>query len=452
MPRGRVGDVTSCCLHTQTSGPQWRKKDFKEALQFLSSVWECYGQHSWPHTNSYFDTTQKPDSSPPKVYIFFQLSEFRQHFELDLDFLRHMEKSEETQSEIEELKPSVNAVEFIDSIVPRDLDQCVFADSLVTVSNSDKELGDFSVSVTEASYNEELCYLLHANSHGMIDGIPCGTTIVAYISGRLEILEENHHEYVKLDSHTLDRKLHLVRQHEQLVVNRIISEKEGVKTETLTFPLSSLKGFVSEASNFLILRILARKKIVPENMTFLSFNEDTVISKSVYRTLGWKKQMIGEELVDIFGIERAVSSSKDIPTTWHCYFLSDGHLASRVQLGSPAMMKILHLPLMLDGVEKDQHSVFEKKPLQWDEDMELYSKFLDRKEELKADYLSYVRQHPELKALMADFLQFLLLRKPQDVFSFARDFFAPFSSQSPPGNPCEDSQNIKIPEILDNKP
>ncbi len=174
--------------------------------------------------------------------------------------------------------------------------------------------------------------------------------------------------------------------------------------------------------------------------------------------------------------------------------------------------------LLLISAEKDQIPVFEKKPLIWEEDMELYSKFLDRKvfitfnelvinviyysrwyiyiypwspwwnsetqylistwqyisleylwisykephrinfstskqicdsfhsfmtqEELKADYSSYVRQHPELKALLADFLQFLLLRKPQDVFSFARDFFAPFASQSPPGKSHKDSQNF----------
>ncbi|XDV36197.1 hypothetical protein PO909_006025 [Leuciscus waleckii] len=337
------------------------------------------------------------------------------------------------ENETEELKASVNAVEFIHGIGSRDLEDCLFADSLVTVSDSGRELGDFSVSVTKASYNEELCYMLHANSHGTIDDIPCGTSIEAYISRNLEILEENHHEYVKLEKQTVDRKVHIVRQDDQLVVNRINSEKEGVKTQTLTFPLSSLKGFVSEASNFLILRILARQKTVPEYMTFQSFDADTVLSKSVYRALGWKKQMIGEELVDIFGIERTVSSAKDSLATWHCYFMPDGHLASRVQLGSPAIMKLLHLPFLLDGVEKDHIPVFEKKPLIWEEDMELYSKFLDRKEELKADYSSYIRQRPELKALMADFLQFLLLRKPQDVFSFARDFFAPFASQSPSG-------------------
>lgn len=78
--------------------------------------------------------------------------------------------------------------------------------------------------------------------------------------------------------------------------------------------------------------------------------------------------------------------------------------------------------------------------------------FFTTQEELKADYTSHIRQHPELKALMADFLQFLLLRKPSDVFSFARDFFAPFASQSPPGNPCRESPYPTSPEMLDNKP
>uniref|UniRef100_A0A673H5J0 Ciliogenesis-associated TTC17-interacting protein n=1 Tax=Sinocyclocheilus rhinocerous TaxID=307959 RepID=A0A673H5J0_9TELE len=324
-----------------------------------------------------------------------------------------MEENESTQNETEELKASVNAVEFIYSIEPKDLDQCLFADSLVTVSDSGRELGDFSVSVTKASYNEELCYLLHANSHGTIDDIPCGTSIVAYISRNLEILEENHHEYVKLEKQTVDRKVHIVKQDDQLVLNRIISEKEGVKTQTHTFPLSSLKGFVSEASNLMILRILARQKTVPENMTFLSFDADTVLSKSVYRALGCKKQMIGEELVDIFGIERTVSSPKDSSGTWHseCTWT---HL------------KLQHLPFLLDGglktsslyMEKDLIPVFEKKPLIWEEDMELYSKFLYRKVPV-TDYSSYIRQHPELKA--GDFLQFLLLRKPQDSQNFPQE-------------------------------
>lgn len=66
--------------------------------------------------------------------------------------------------------------------------------------------------------------------------------------------------------------------------------------------------------------------------------------------------------------------------------------------------------------------------------MQLYSKFLDRKEELKADHAVYMKDHPEVKALLADFLQFLLLRKPDDVIEFASEFFASHSPNMPSQN------------------
>jgi hypothetical protein len=46
-----------------------------------------------------------------------------------------------------------------------------------------------------------------------------------------------------------------------------------------------------------------------------------------------------------------------------------------------------------------------------------------------------MRHHPELKALLADFLQFLLLRKPDDVIAFAAQYFAAFSPTMPVATP-----------------
>ncbi|KAB5584454.1 hypothetical protein PHYPO_G00107720 [Pangasianodon hypophthalmus] len=356
--------------------------------------------------------------------------------------LKDMKETAALTEKTEELKASNEALEFLSSIGPKDVDQCLFVDSMVTVSDTGRELGEFCVSVQKASYNDEPCYLVHANSHGAIDNIPCGTSITAYVSRSLDTLEENHNEYMKLQEHTLDKKVHIVRQGSHLVVNRVITEKDEVKKQAFTFPLHSLQGFVSEASNLLIQRILAQQKKVPENLTFLSFDADTQIGMSTYRELEVKKQVVGEEVVEVFGIERTVSSAEKNPATWHCYFLPDGHLASRVQVGSSVTMSLLQLPPVVSEDERDHKSVCEKKPLVWEEDIELYSKFFDRKEELKADHSSYVRQHPELKALLADFLQMLLLRKPQDVFSFARDVFIPFDSQRPPDSTFNTSQNI----------
>ncbi|MFT7818103.1 ciliogenesis-associated TTC17-interacting protein [Arapaima gigas] len=360
--------------------------------------------------------------------------------------VRKME--EESPENTDSLSASAEARGFLSSIESRDLQRCVFADSLVTLSDSGGELGEFTVTVQTSSHEHEPCFVVHANSHGFIDDIPCGTSITAYVSTTLEILEQTHHEYVKLQDHPLEKKCHMVRRGDEMVINKVIAEGEEVTTQTLTFPLSSLEGFVSEASNILIMRILAQRRTVPENMVFLSFDTDSRITTCTYDELGEQKQQVGSETVDVFGIQRTVESNVDVPATWHCYFLPDGHLASRVQIGSPVIMKLTQLPAELEEDEKEAKPAFEKKHLLWEEDMQMYSKFLDRKEELKASHASYVRHLPELKALLADFLQFLLLRKPEDIFSFAAEYFAPFSSQMDAGcssvemRKKEESQNL----------
>jgi hypothetical protein len=67
--------------------------------------------------------------------------------------------------------------------------------------------------------------------------------------------------------------------------------------------------------------------------------------------------------------------------------------------------------------------------LPWEDDLEMISKYTDRKGDLEEDHMEYIRKHPELKALMADFLQALLVHKPEDTFEFARKHFGPFKTK-----------------------
>ncbi|XP_051786984.1 ciliogenesis-associated TTC17-interacting protein-like isoform X2 [Erpetoichthys calabaricus] len=82
--------------------------------------------------------------------------------------------------------------------------------------------------------------------------------------------------------------------------------------------------------------------------------------------------------------------------------------------------------------EEERKPTFEKESLVWVEDLQVYSRFLDIKELLTASHLTYFKHHPELKALIQDFLLYLLLRKPEDIFTFAADFFVQFSSRNIP--------------------
>ncbi|XP_034411053.1 ciliogenesis-associated TTC17-interacting protein isoform X1 [Cyclopterus lumpus] len=364
-------------------------------------------------------------------------------------------------------KASDEALAFMSGIEPAELLKCTFPDSLVTVSEGGRDLGKFTVTVEVACRVQQPCMLLHAQSQGAINDSPCGTTVTAYLTTDLEVLEEDYHEYVKvsqctlptlshfdtsdersyrrwpfilpatsvsvlvllspfqLEGRSLDRRCHMVQHDGQMLIDKVTTVGEETTMESVSHPMSVLSGLVTEGSNLLLMRLIALKKKVPEHMTFICLDQGLRIIRTTFSELAQKQLEVGDKTVEVFGVERIVHTVEDGPTTWQCYFLADGHMASRVQVGSPVTMRLLQLQSQLkEG--------FEKIPLVWEEDMEMRSKFLDRKEKLKADHASYLRQHPEIRALISDFLQFLLLRKPNDVFQFAREYFLPFASRRPP--------------------
>lgn len=281
------------------------------------------------------------------------------------------------------------------------------------------------------------------------------------------------------------------------------------------------------------------------------------------RALGTQQQAVGSTEAEVFVIERALHTTTGISTVWHSSFLPSGYGRGSGQghpqlcqpRGDPGLgdHPALHptgvwlgrcrsaarcwcfcrmslsstrqvlggrglcppawavpacclaaewgtpFPAFLLPGGTEPQPPFPKQPLDWEEDVQLYSWFLDRKvrwwdkgtwdcatpqqslpgdtvgnrlassphkrlkcgrgprhpphptlalwlrvapvptlptppqEELRASHTAYVQQHPELWALLADFLQALLLHQPRDPVSFAAQFFAPFARQQPPG-------------------
>ncbi|XP_028986889.1 ciliogenesis-associated TTC17-interacting protein [Betta splendens] len=324
----------------------------------------------------------------------------------------------------EQLITSDEALTFMSSIEPTELQNCVFPDSLVTVSEGGRALGLFSVTVEFARRLQQPCVLLRAQSQGTIDESPCGTTVTVYITSDLEVLEEDYHEYLELEGHSVNKRYHMVQQDGHMVMDKVTTMGEEVTKESVSYPMSVLRGLVTEGSNLLLMRLLALRKEVPENMTFTFIDQNFHIVHTSFIGLGLKRLEVGGGAMEVFGVERLIQSHEDTPTTWQCYFLEDGHLVHRAQVGSPVTMRLLELP-------RQPEQAFERIPLVLEEDMEMRSKFLKRKEELKADHALYLRKHPQIRALISDFLQFLLLRKPEDIFQFAREYFLTFASHQP---------------------
>ncbi|XP_032422195.1 ciliogenesis-associated TTC17-interacting protein isoform X3 [Xiphophorus hellerii] len=254
----------------------------------------------------------------------------------------------------EEFKASEEAVNFLTSIEPEELQKCVFSESLLVMSDCGGVLGEFSMSMELTHRALEPCVILHARSHGAIDGSPCGTTVTAYLTADLEVLEEDYHEYVKLDSYSVEKKCHMAQRDEQMVINKITAMGEDVtEEECVSYPMSVLRGLVTEGSSMLLMRLMALRKKVPKNMVFIILDRSLHITQTTFRELAVKKIQVHGETVEVFGLERMVCSADGDHPTWHSYFLNNGYLASRKQVGSPVTMKVIRELSKKDRVLSD---------------------------------------------------------------------------------------------------
>uniref|UniRef100_A0A8D1N256 Ciliogenesis-associated TTC17-interacting protein n=1 Tax=Sus scrofa TaxID=9823 RepID=A0A8D1N256_PIG len=327
---------------------------------------------------------------------------------------------------------NAEAIHFLDSLRQEELLMLLFSETLVMVSDTGEPQGELTIDVQRGKYKDEFgimsyCPFVHASSRGYVDGVLCGTSLLGYLSWKLEIVEQHNQEFIKFHTLPMERKMRLLKQDDQLAVTRTVKEGEEVKTKVIVFPWHSIAGFISEAANLVLLRVMGWRRTVPSNARFLALDTEGKLCYSTYQALGSQTIQVGRQQVEVFIVEQTVHSEEGIPMSYQFYLLSDGHLAKRIQVGSPGCCTITKVPILREEDAIEPRPVFEKKPLMWEEDMELFSKFIDRKEELRLSHNSYLRQHPEAHALISDFLLFLLLRQPADVVTFAAEYFGPFA-------------------------
>ncbi|XP_018877463.3 ciliogenesis-associated TTC17-interacting protein isoform X1 [Gorilla gorilla gorilla] len=331
---------------------------------------------------------------------------------------------------------NAEAIDFLISLHEEELQMLFFSETLAMVSDTGEPQGELTIEVQRGKYQEKLgmltyCLFVHASSRGFLDKMLCGNSLLGYLSEKLELMEQHSQDFIKFLILPMERKMSLLKQDDQLAVTRSIKEGEEVKTGVTSFPWSSIKGFISEAANLVLLRVMAWRRMVPSNARFLTLDTEGKLCHLTYQNLGFQTIQVDHQQAEVFIVEQTVHSEEGIPMSCQYYLLSDGHLAKRIQVGSPGCCIITKMPILREEDEIEPRPVFEKKPLVWEEDMELYSKFLDRKEELRLGHASYLRQHPEAHALISDFLLFLLLRQPEDVVTFAAEFFGPFDPWRP---------------------
>ncbi|XP_042535091.1 ciliogenesis-associated TTC17-interacting protein [Dipodomys spectabilis] len=333
---------------------------------------------------------------------------------------------------------NAEAINFLSSLSMEELQMLFFSETLAIISDTGEPQGELTIQVERGKYKDELgimshCVFVHAFSRGFLDKTLSGNALLGYVSRTLELMEQHSQEFIKFLILPMEQKTSLLKQDDQIVIRRSIKEGEEVKTGTSSFPWKAMKGFISEAANMVLLRVMAWRHMVPNNARFLALDSDGKLCYCTYESLGVQTFQVGRQQAEVLIVEQTVHSTEGIPMACQFYLLPDGHLAKRVQVGSPGCCIISKMPVLREKDEDEpQPQQFEKKPLVWEEDLELFSRFLERKEELRLSHTRYLRQHPEAEALISDFLLFLLLRQPQDVVTFAAQHFGPFAVNRPP--------------------
>ncbi|XP_074949262.1 ciliogenesis-associated TTC17-interacting protein [Phalacrocorax aristotelis] len=337
------------------------------------------------------------------------------------------------------------AAQFLSLIGPEELERCLFAETLELVAaggqRRDQAGGQWWAAARRAPYERagepvRTCLLVQAGSRSRQDGVPCSSTLKAYVTPQLETLEQEEQERLELRAHPMERRTHVVSHQHGMIVTKTLQEGEAEpQSWSFSYSRAGLQGLLLEGASLLLLRVLARQRAVPPSLIFPAIDTEGHLCTSSYRALGIQQQAVGSAEVEVFVIERAVHTSTSISTVWHSSFLPSGRLAQRVQVGCSTLVLLQDESVLGKTGGVEPQPPFPKQSLDWEEDIQLYSWFLDRKEELQVSHAAYVQQHPELWALLADFLQALLLQQPCDPVSFAAQFFAPFARQQPTGTP-----------------
>ncbi|XP_027735278.1 ciliogenesis-associated TTC17-interacting protein isoform X1 [Empidonax traillii] len=352
------------------------------------------------------------------------------------------------------------AAEFLSLLGMKELEHCLFAETLVVVGVGDpprdKAEGQWWLAAQWAPYKREgepvrNCILVQARFRGLQDGVPGSSTLKAYVTPQLETLEQEEQECLELRPHPTEKSTHMVSHQHGMTVTKTLQEGEAEpQCQSFSYSQAELRGLLLEGASLLLLRVLARRHTVPPGLVFPAIDTEGRLCTSSYSALGIQRQAVGSAETEVFVMERAMHTSTGVSTVWRSSFLPNGHLVRMMQVGSPTLMLLQDESILSKSGGFELQLPFPKEPLNWEEDIQLCSWFLDRKEELQLSHAAYLQQHPEVRALLSDFLQALLLRQPHDPLSFAAEFFAhqrpidtPFAStgsasslpSSPPDHP-----------------
>ncbi|KOC68582.1 Uncharacterized protein C2orf62 like protein [Habropoda laboriosa] len=187
---------------------------------------------------------------------------------------------------------------------------------------------------------------------------------------------------------------------------------KSIQTKDLSFCANS--KLISEGVNILLMRYLSLINY-EGTLSFESITIDGDLTESNYI----------DNFLNIYTIERKMQREDGAIHTIKTYLTSEGRILRHNWLDAAYLLKIN--PLADPKVPSKTIRIETPLKDRWKEDIEMFSKYLDMKSSKIAENTEYLDDHPEIKQTISDYVQTLLVVKPQNVIDFTIQHFKVFA-------------------------
>ncbi|CAK1600924.1 unnamed protein product [Parnassius mnemosyne] len=280
-------------------------------------------------------------------------------------------------------------------------------------------------------------FLVQVVSHSSKEGAKTGTKIVSIIDCNLHTLEENRSEYIQKRDKFKEKRNYMAICESGYYnkVTHICGDRHLIKRFYHTF--EEAHNFLLEGANIVLMRYvgLTRYKGCIKTDTVLI---DGVVCESIFVCLGVSQAIVNGQPLFVEKVERHIIEPSGCIHQSLSVMTLKGYVVSQEWADNSY---IIHINPLL-RVSPEENEIEPHAPLResWRKDLQLLSDYLDFKASRSSEGARYVSENGELTGTIRDYLQTVLLLRPNDVLHFTRHYFgAALSALDLPHNEFFDS-------------
>ncbi|CAG9857564.1 unnamed protein product [Phyllotreta striolata] len=286
-----------------------------------------------------------------------------------------------------------------------------------------KKVDEFEETLKMEMYDNALKLVVHLSSQFTSGPMNGGSRITAWIDRKLHTLEEKRTEYVdfKTDRQHMEKSLYVGLQRRKYYLRHAftLNDDEPVE-ERKYYSLAKARNLMGEGANFVLMRYLAITQYKGDfelSTTYINGN----MCRNIYECTGPLKGTVNGQQIDICKIYRCIIEECGLQHSSCTTMTIHGRIVTQEWDGCRIIINMNPLQHIKPGTPSPYDRLCLNQT--WYDDLELFSKYLDVKTDVELNMKTFIADHPEVKNILADYLNNILLLKPDNILTFTINFF-----------------------------